>query len=72
MKGDILGSHFFWKTDCDVDTNDHKSTGVVGKAPLPQVVRMGKYLINSKKSKGIIKSKFCLEFHLVARTDRNI
>ena len=43
MKGDILGSHFFWKTDCDVDTNDHKSTGVVGKAPLPQVVRMGKY-----------------------------
>lgn len=51
MKGDILGSHFFWKTDCDVDTNDHKSTGVVGKAPLPQVVRMGKYLINSKMSK---------------------
>lgn len=52
MKGDILGAHFFWKTDCDVDRNDHKSTGVVGRAPPPpQVVRMGKYLINSKMSK---------------------
>lgn len=40
-----------WKTDCDVDRNDHKSTGLVGRAPPPQVVRMGKYLINSKMSK---------------------
>lgn len=42
MKGDILGSHFFWKTDRDVDTNDLKSTGVVGKAPLPPGGENGK------------------------------
>ena len=47
MKGDILGSHLFWKTDCDVDRNDRKSTGVVGKAPPTPGGENGKYLINS-------------------------
>lgn len=42
MKGDILGAHFFWKTDCDVDRNDHKSTGLVGRAPPPAGGENGK------------------------------